>query len=143
MKRKWVITIFLMLIALSACQSNKELSLSKDQPPDDKQETITSSPSPTLEPTATPTKTLTKTPTVTLTPTIFPTPVGEIISDTVVDFSFFVPENYENISGIYRRSYSFAAIYQEKVFGKYNLIKTTYDLRMTNRKMNSFQTQKK
>jgi hypothetical protein len=112
-KPKWLITIFLMLIALSACDSNKELSLVKDQPTQVKQETLTSSPSPTLKLTATPTKTLTTTPTVTSTSTIFPTPAGEMVSDTVVDFSFFVPENYKNISGIYRRSYSFAAIYQE------------------------------
>ena len=111
MKRKWIIFLFLMLIVVSACDSDVESSSHKDKPTDVVTKTLTKSPSPTLTPTATPTTT--PIPTITSTPTIFPTPEGEMISDTVVDFSFFIPVEYESISGIYRRSYSFAAIYHE------------------------------
>jgi hypothetical protein len=103
-----------MLIAVSACNSDVGSPLPTDKPTDVIKKTLSNSPSPASTRTAIPTKTPTTRPTVTSTPTIFPTPDGEIVSDTVVDFSFFVPYGYENISGIYRKSYSFAAIYQKE-----------------------------
>ena len=103
MKCRPLIWLVLLLMACTACSQAEE--------------TIQPTETPTQEPTSTSTATtpptMTLTSTQTSTPTLVPTPVGEIIKEPLLRFSFFGPVDYEINSYIFRRSYFVATIFQK------------------------------
>ena len=104
--KQWICFAIVILLT-SACGSMLESPVSIDAPT----EANTVLPTKTASPTPLPTLTSTRTPTSTATP--FPKPEGESVSDPLLNFNFFGPADYEISSGIYRRDYAFAAIYQK------------------------------
>jgi len=103
MKFKSLIYVLFVLIAGSACNAIQESPLPSDTPPHTATTTSTATSTPTLTPTSTQTPK----------PTLVPTPVGEIIKEPLLRFSFFGPVDYEINSYIFRRSYFVATIYQK------------------------------